>query len=473
MGKVFVSYRRHPAYTLVVVGLAERLAQYLGRDRVFIDTRLTPGERYPDELKAELTASDVVVAVVHDSWVADFAVERRRDWVRYELSTALRDGKTVIPVLLEQAPQPKYELVPPDVAQVTLLQSTPLRSAHYETDLARLAATIERTPAAPEVALAVADPAGDQPVRPGLRLALRAAGWGAVLAGLPLLSSLGLDLPVWLTLMTAASATVLLMAALTVGAVLVAAAQPWLDAVTRWRQGRSFAASLKGSWPVYALYLLMLAVIWMTLPLFDMPQVGTEVKVLLTGVVVIAVARLVQHQVQQVSRIDTAWPPPVTPDTLTFRRAATRLHELLTADQRAPRDFTQQRQAESVHLALGEVRAALEDRANRTWRQWLTAGCHNDTLAAAIVGTLGGAIGLTATGLAIRLSLGDTPLRPILAAVAISGTALMLAAVALTVSFRADRRSGRRLVEELLEWDRALRPLVFPRQATPDLQRVD
>lgn len=223
VGKVFVSYRRHSPYAFGVVGLTEQLAQYFGRDRVFIDTCLTPGERFPDQLKAQLTASDVIIAVIHDSWVADFAVERRMDWVQYELSTALRDKKTVIPVLLEQAPQPQYDQVPKNVADITQIQSIRLRSAHYAADLAMLTAKIAQTPAAPEVTLAVADSAGDQPTRPGLRLALRAAGWGAVFAGLPLLFTFGLGLPLRQTLMAAALVTVLLMAALIFGAVVAAA----------------------------------------------------------------------------------------------------------------------------------------------------------------------------------------------------------------------------------------------------------
>lgn len=129
--------------------------------------------------------------------------------------------------------------------------------------------------------------------------------------------------------------------------------QPRLDAVTKRQQKQSFAESLKVIWPIPAMCLLVAADIWIPL-LFGMPQVGAKVKVLLTGVVVILGARLVQHQMQQVSKIDTAWPPPVTPDPHTFRRAATRLHKLLTADQPTLRDFTRQRQAESVHLALTE-----------------------------------------------------------------------------------------------------------------------
>ena len=108
------------------------------------------------------------------------------------------------------------------------------------------------------------------------------------------------------------------------------------------------------------------------------------------------------------------------------------------------------------------MRATLEERANRTWRQWLTRERHDDFVPA-VVGVLGSAISLSAAGLAIRLSLGDTPPRVILVVVGAWGVALVLAAVVLTVSFLADRRGHQRLVEELSGWDRVLHPLVKPR----------
>ncbi|MGH8919263.1 MAG: hypothetical protein ACRD0H_13210, partial [Actinomycetes bacterium] len=157
----------------------------------------------------------------------------------------------------------------------------------------------------------------------------------------------------------------------------------------------------------------------------------------------------------------------------TFRRAAHRLHEQLIADQHAPRDFTRQRQAASVYHALVEVRSVVEERTRHTWRQWLTGGRHNDVLPAVVVGTLAGTIGLTAPGLVLRLALGDTPPRVFLIAVGVSGAALVLAAVALAVSFSADRRSWQRLAEELHKWDRVLQPLIFSGQAKPGPQRTE
>jgi hypothetical protein len=458
VGKVFVSYRRRGAHALAVAGLAARLAQHLGRDRVFIDTRLVPGGQYPDELESELAESDVVIAAIHDGWVAEFAVKRRLDWVRHELATALRKGKTVIPVLLEPAAQPGYDQVPADVARVTLLSSTPLRLAHYESDLATLVAAVERTPAVPDVPLAVADPAGDEP-RPRRRLMLLGAFLGTALGGLALFSATALGRPVWQTFMIAAYATVLMAAALTVTIVLVAWAGPWLDRGTRRVQEHSFAATFNDLWPLYAVLLLGIVAAWVSV-LVTLSRAGAVIQVLLTGVAAIGVGWLFQRELRRISRVDTAWPPRITPDSRTWRRAATRLHELLTADPRTPRDFARQRQAESVHRALLDVRTILVQRANRTWRQWLRGSRHDDPLSDTVMGVLPITLSLAIAALTTGLPHTGAPLRLTLAATAAALAAMVIAAAALRLGFLSDRRAGRRLVTELSDWDKRLRPLV-------------
>jgi hypothetical protein len=465
VGTVFVSYRRRGTHTLAAAGLAERLGQRFGRERVFIDTGLAPGERYPDELKARLAASDVVLAVIDDRWVADFAVERRTDWVRLELSTALRDGKTVIPVLLEGTPQPEYGQVPPDVAEVTLLESAPLRSDHYESDLDALAAAIARTAAAPDVPLATADPAGDRPARPGPRWALRVAAWALVFGVLSLRLADDQDRQGWQVLITAAVVLLMPMACLTLFVLLVALVGPRLDAVTQRHQERSLVTNVKDTWPVFALYLLVLGVIWAGIPLYDATWLSTGAKVLVTGIVVIAVGRVFQVQVRQVARLDTVWPPTVTPDSLSFRRAATRLHALLTDG--TARDFARQRQAESVLHALAEVRAELADRGRVRARQWLSGAQSGDPLPAALCGALAGFTVLDCAGVVLRLSEGAA-VRLVLVAAAILGVAVVLAAVGLAVSLRVHRRRDRLRADELREWDEKLRPLVFPAHTGDD-----
>src|SRR5439155_888970 len=80
---------------------------------VFKDDRdLRAGERWPDRLKQEVLARDVLLAVIGDKWLtaADNAGRRRlddrQDWVRQEVSTALKEGKRVIVLLVGTARVP-------------------------------------------------------------------------------------------------------------------------------------------------------------------------------------------------------------------------------------------------------------------------------------------------------------------------------------------------------------------------------
>lgn len=463
MGTVFVSYRRAGAPG-VAVAIADRLALHFGRDQVFIDTRLPVGERYPDELENELAASAVVVAVIHDGWAADFTAERHKDWVRHELRTALRDGKTVIPVLLAPARNPEHGEVPADIAEVTLAQSTVIRFTHYDSDIAELIAAIERTGAAGEVPTAVADPTGDLPSRPRLLLALRATASGLVFAGLPLLLALTPPTPAWLAFATAGWVTTVVLAVLTAFTVLMAFVGPRLDALTKRDQERSMRKNLSHTWPL-AVLLLAVAVIWSVKLLFDVLDPGTEFKALLIVGVCVGFGWHVQRLVRRLSPRDTTWPPPVTPDPFTFRRAAARLRERLTADRRGPLDFTRRRQAESVCLALAEIRAVLEARTHWTWWQWLTSGKHGLPLPVVVLGTLGGVVALGVTGVALALSAGEGTGRLVAVVAGYCAAAVALAAVALAVCRLSDRRALRAQVAELARWDAVLRPLVYPPQA--------
>jgi hypothetical protein len=311
-----------------------------------------------------------------------------------------------------------------------------------------------QTPAPPEVPLAVADLKGDVPDRPLLRLAMHVLGFGALFAALTLPLAAELGQPIWQTLMSAGFYTLLPMTALAVVIIPLAATRRRLDAMTRRHQERSTVESVKDVWPGYAAYLLMLCVFW--LPVLGMPNV--QLRILLTGLAAVFLVRIVQLQVRKVRQFDIVWPPPISPDTLTFRRVANRLHARLIADQ-SPHDRAWQRQAESVYVALTEVRATLEQRTRRTWHQWLAGGRHNP-LTLAIGGALTNTVGLTTTGLVISLGSGD--IRPkLLGAVIILAAALVLALVVLTASFFLERSSIRQQVQELNVWDTRLRPLIY------------
>lgn len=302
------------------------------------------------------------------------------------------------------------------------------------------------------VALATADPTGDRPARPRRRWALRVAIWAVVFGLLAWRLGYDPDRPASKILIASAFAVLLPMAYLVVATLLMALVGPWLDAITRRDQERSFVTNAKNRWPLYAIYLLVLGICWAATPLFDVTWLSTEIKVLITGIVVIFIGRTVQLQMRQVMHHDTAWPPTVTPGTLTFRRAATRLYEKLTTDQPWPRSQADQEQAESVLDALADVRTELADRTHMPLRRWLTEGPPKDPLPAVAMGTLASVAILDCAGITIRLWQGAA-VTSVLPALAVLGSAMVLAAIALTISFDTQRRHHRKLAEELLEWN--------------------
>lgn len=145
-GSIFINYRQGLA-DLAVAGLRRELCARLGPDKVFYDLRsIPPGTPYPAELRAKLAASTVLLAVIAPDWLARLRERENvpgRDWVRYEISTALRSGKVVIPVLLDGAPLPGVAELPADLETLAHQQACPLRSMSFDEDLTRLVEAVE------------------------------------------------------------------------------------------------------------------------------------------------------------------------------------------------------------------------------------------------------------------------------------------------------------------------------------------
>lgn len=140
-GGAFVNYRRKDRHQPVVVSVARALIDKFGKDKVFVDFRsLPPGEPYPDELRANLARCEVLVAVIHPDWHNDLS-----RWVRFEIATALRMGKKVIPVLLDGATLPPAEELPDDISAIAFRQACRLRQEPFDQydDLDRLIAAVQ------------------------------------------------------------------------------------------------------------------------------------------------------------------------------------------------------------------------------------------------------------------------------------------------------------------------------------------
>jgi hypothetical protein len=162
-GGIFINYRQRDAnnnlqdHALFVDALSRRLSKHFGDEMVFVDTTITPGVRYPDELRVKLVACNVLLAVIHPTWLTDLHQRRPRpgtDWVRYEIKAALtadlapHDQSTplpkVIPILLEGSKMPAAAELPDDIRHLADLPPFLLRSGSLDDDLSCLLEELER-----------------------------------------------------------------------------------------------------------------------------------------------------------------------------------------------------------------------------------------------------------------------------------------------------------------------------------------
>jgi hypothetical protein len=145
--RVFISYRRSDAPS-ASRQLAEALKLRLGEEQVFFDTRDVPaGSEWRRDAVRRVEDADVVLAVIGPRWV-EVARERvhrskldpmAEDVVRLEVETAFREGRTVVPVLVDDAEMPPREALPRPFRPLADVQAQTLRHISWERDVEALA----------------------------------------------------------------------------------------------------------------------------------------------------------------------------------------------------------------------------------------------------------------------------------------------------------------------------------------------
>lgn len=141
MPNLFISYRRIDTGQ-EAARLADGLERALGRHPVFRDVdSIAPGVVFEEEIDRRIGEASAVLVLIGPDWLAEL---RRReglpalDYVRREVTTALRLGKRVIPVLIREARLPDPNDLPAD------LQALPRRHVQVLRDDEHWQAGVER-----------------------------------------------------------------------------------------------------------------------------------------------------------------------------------------------------------------------------------------------------------------------------------------------------------------------------------------
>lgn len=111
-----MSYRRSDTQETAEL-LYPRLAKQFGPSNVFMDRAdIEHGQRWRDEVNAQIAAADMFVALIGRTWLETLRMRTGGDDVlRTELHSALEQKKQIIPVLVDGAVMPDARDLPPEL----------------------------------------------------------------------------------------------------------------------------------------------------------------------------------------------------------------------------------------------------------------------------------------------------------------------------------------------------------------------
>jgi len=149
-GKIFINYRRgdDPGNS---GRLFDRLQDAFSADQLFLDVdNIAPGLDFVRELSDRVEESDILLAVIGKGWLdaRDAAGNRRlddpHDFVRIEISSALNQGKRVIPVLVGEAQMPRPDDLPDELRPLARRNAVRLTHERFRADMQGLIKALQK-----------------------------------------------------------------------------------------------------------------------------------------------------------------------------------------------------------------------------------------------------------------------------------------------------------------------------------------
>ena len=149
MSAIFLSYRRDDS-SGYAGRLFDNLAERFGRERVFMDIEtLEPGMDFVAGIDRAIDSCGAVIALIGPNWISAQDGEGRRrlddphDFIRLEITSALKRNVRVIPVLVHNASMPLERELPEPLRPLCRLQATEISDNRWEFDVRRLADVLE------------------------------------------------------------------------------------------------------------------------------------------------------------------------------------------------------------------------------------------------------------------------------------------------------------------------------------------
>ena len=149
MTRVFINYRRQDSEGYVG-RLYDHLTQHFTSQDIFMDIdSIPPGADFVETLEEAVAGCDVLIAIIGPQWltlVDEHGEQRLHQWndfVRIEISSALRQKKVVIPVLVGRARMPSPADLPEDLQPFARRNALELSQQHFAQDVKKLVKVIQ------------------------------------------------------------------------------------------------------------------------------------------------------------------------------------------------------------------------------------------------------------------------------------------------------------------------------------------
>jgi formylglycine-generating enzyme required for sulfatase activity len=142
--KVFISYRRDD--TAGIAGrVYDRLEREFGRNNLFMDVDARRfGSNFVEIINEEVAKCDVLLAIIGRDWLdardedGNRRLDNPDDYVRIEISAAIKRDIPVIPILIDGTRVPKADQLPDDLKDLPLRSGLNVRNDSFHSDMDRL-----------------------------------------------------------------------------------------------------------------------------------------------------------------------------------------------------------------------------------------------------------------------------------------------------------------------------------------------
>lgn len=151
MRRVFISYRRSDAED-VTGRIHEHLVKRYGVENIFKDVdSIDAGADFRHAISTAIDACDILLVVIGKQWVTSLdedgnrRLEDPRDFVRWEIECALKRGRPLIPLLVQNAKMPELDELPEGIQDLAHRNAIPIRpDPDFAIDVHRLHQAIGR-----------------------------------------------------------------------------------------------------------------------------------------------------------------------------------------------------------------------------------------------------------------------------------------------------------------------------------------